>query len=387
MKVLFVTRGYPSKEDPMWGNYEAVQAKALQKRGLDVSIICIKKIRSIFHLFDRPAIEMFEEDGVKVYQYTVNLPIIPKLFGFELFNYWFIERAFYRTYQQYVNDNGTPDVVHAHIITVANHCKLLLKRHPIPFVITEHWSVINYPTITNQYLRHWAKMYFKASQVIAVSSKLSESLQRKFGVDSIVIGNMVDNRFFAPQKNELRKGFTFVSVGNLLLRKGFDLLIKGFAKCGFDESVKLNIVGGGEERDNLQALIDKLGLQHQVTLLGLKTPEEVGSILAQSDCYVLSSHIETFGIVIIEAMAKGLPVVATECGGPEDIVTDENGILVPADDVDALTLGMKTMYNNIGRYNREDIKRDCWEKYSEESITNKIIEVYKKVIESKKALY
>lgn len=381
MKIVFVTRGYPSKKDLMLGNYEAVQAKALAKKGIDVSVFCTEK-HSMIHIFNRNKVEAFDDEGVHVYKCHTVLPIIPKMrfLSNGRLNNWILSRSLFRLFQQYCDQKGEPDIIHAHIIVLAFRCKYILERHNIPLVITEHWSVLNYPTISNQNLYRWSKSYYKADQVISVSSKLAESLKKKFDVDSLVIGNMVDNRFFSEPKLSPRKGFLFVSVGNLLPRKGFDLLIKGFAKCEFVKDVKLQIVGGGEEMANLQQLIDKLGVGQQVKLLGQKTPDEVSNILAESDCYVLSSHIETFGIVIIEALAKGLPVVATRCGGPEDIIDSSNGLLIPVDDIDALAVGMKTIYTNIDVYDRKRIKQDCYDNFSEESITNKIVDVYKSVL-------
>ena len=71
---------------------------------------------------------------------------------------------------------------------------------------------------------------------------------------------------------------------------------------------------------------------------------EVSSILAHADIFVLASRKETFGIVYVEAMAKGLPVIATKCGGPEEFVNKENGILVPVDNVEELSKAMLLMY-------------------------------------------
>lgn len=384
MKVVFVTRGYPSDKDPMSGNYEAVQAKALAKKGIDVSVLCINA-RSLIHLFEKTKIEQFDDEGVHVYQCRPTLPLIPKIWmhSYWRLNDWILMRAFYRLFQEYCEEKGEPDIIHAHIITPAYQFKYVIDRHDIPLIITEHWSKMNDPSITSNKYRQWAKMYFKAKKVIAVSKQLSSSLKEKYGVDSVVINNMVSDTFFSSKNNMHKKnGYKFIAVGSLLPIKGFDLLIEAFSKCHFDQDVCLDIVGGGQEMNNLQKMIDKCGLRKQIKLHGLKQAEEVCGLMTEADCYVMSSHAETFGIVCIEAMAKGLPVIATRCGGPEDFINEHNGLLIPVNDVEALAGAMQDIYKNAHRYNHEAIRDYCRRNFSESAIADQILAVYKEVIKN-----
>lgn len=373
---MLVTRGWPTKNNPMNGNYEAVQAKALAKKGVDVTVFC----RGTNYVNDYKRIDVIKENGVTVYQYYPRQSQILRLLTLGLSNMWFNERSLYRSYQKYEDECGKPDLIHAHIIVVANHCHYLLKKRKIPFVITEHWSKINYPIWKEPRLLWWKRMYKKVSKTIAVSSALAKSLKTKFNVDSIVIGNMVESHFFERISLEKHDDqFVFIAVGNLIKRKGYDLLIDAFAKCSFPSNVYLHIVGGGIEYENLRGQILELKLQNKVKLLGLKTPVEVAQLLANSDCFVLSSHVETFGIVCIEAMTKGLPVIATACQGPEDYINESNGILIPINDVSALTDAMNRMYRNIDNYDRNSIRQYCYDNYSESAIVDKIIDVYNSV--------
>ena len=378
MKVIFVTRGYPSPDNLMSGNYEAVQAWALAKMGVNVSVLCMRKAKNA----KKEGIEVFSENGIKVYRYNIKYPLFAKSILSILYNsFW--EKAIFALYLRYVEDNGEADILHAHIVSIANWCKLLLRKKQIPMVITEHWSRINYSILKDPRLLWWGRMYSSSSCVIAVSNSLAQSLKRKFNVNSLVIGNMVEDFFFKRKEEQRNDGlFKFVAVGNLVPRKGFDILIDAFARCSFSDRVILQIVGGGEEYGHLQQQIENLGLQNRIKLLGMKKPEEVGRILEQSDCYVLSSHVETFGIVCIEAMAKGLPVIATACQGPEDFINDNNGILIPSNDVAALANAMNKIYKNIDKYNSELIRNFCYENYSEKAIANKILEVYNKVLKA-----
>ena len=388
MKVIFVTRGWPTEANPMSGNFEAVQARALAKRGQDVTVIYIQK-KSIAHFFQSKDVRYKEIDGITVLSSSVTLAEIPKL-GITKYNNCDLrirQRAFARVYEYYRKLKGDADVIHAHYLNQAYDCKAVLEKYHIPFVITEHWSKMNNNTVDSKIVK-LAKAYQWADKVICVSSALSDSLKKKFGVESTVLHNMVSDRFFdrlgADNVPKNDKNTRFVSVGSLVEGKGFDVLIRAFQKSAHLSECQLTIIGGGTEENNLDKLIALLGLQGRVVLTGRKTPEEVSERLSQADCFVLTSRGETFGVVYIEAMAKGKPVIATICGGPEAFVNDKNGILVPVNDVDATARAIDCMVENKARYDSEEIRQYCYEHFSEEHIVKETIAIYKQVIEQHK---
>ena len=176
----------------------------------------------------------------------------------------------------------------------------------------------------------------------------------------------------------------FVSVGSLVHGKGYDLIINALQKCRHLDKCELNIIGGGPEEASLKSLIVKCQLQNKVFLLGVKTPQEVSRLIADSDCLILTSRRETFGIVYIEAMAKGKPVIATICGGPESFVNESNGLLIPAEDVEATTKAIDYMVEHLDQYDGEAIRHFCYENFSEDAISKRIISLYEEVINNKK---
>lgn len=144
-----------------------------------------------------------------------------------------------------------------------------------------------------------------------------------------------------------------LSAGRMVLQKGFDLLIPAFAKVA-DEHPEwtLRICGGGERREELDALVAELGVEDRVQFPG---PQDMVHEMPKAAIFALSSRFEGFPLILLEAMSKGMGVVAFDCPtGPGDIVRDhENGLLIPAKDVDAFAAGLSEMMGD------DDLRRRC----------------------------
>lgn len=392
MKVLFITRGFPTDENPMKGNYEAVQAKVVAAKGHEVSVIGVK-VHSLLNIHEMRRFQHRKEQGMDVYTiesfmiFDRLVPFLPKTFLPKV-NFWLFNRAFKKLFKIYLAEKGMPDVVHIHSLHSAPPVAYLKKYYHVPVVITEHWSKVKYqniPARLKNKIEIWGnECYSLADSVVAVSDSLAQAIYERFGIQCRVINNMVEDHFFKqPKAVNPHRGFRFISVGSLFPIKGYDVLIEAFSKIGDDKDVTLDIVGKGTEYERLQRQIAKYGQQERIHLTGVKTPEEVAEMLENSDCFVLASKSETFGIVYIEAMAKGLPVIATRCGGPEEFVNEENGLLVDVGDRDALTKAMLYMMEHQSDYNKVNIRQFCLDNFSESAIADQIIEEYYTVINNK----
>ena len=210
---------------------------------------------------------------------------------------------------------------------------------------------------------------------------LLEELQH-FGVDSTVIHNMVGADFFnQPNYFRLEGKITFVTTGRLVYGKGFDLLPKAFVKLNLPKEIwEMNIIGGGEEYDNLQKQIKELDLQDNIYLLGQKTKSQVVDILKTSDIFILPSRAENFSVAVLEALACGLPVISSDCGGIRECIFDFNGRLFPVDDVDLLADSIRHIFENYQSYDRVQIAEDCKNRFSPEVIAHQLTDVFNEII-------
>jgi glycosyltransferase involved in cell wall biosynthesis len=144
-----------------------------------------------------------------------------------------------------------------------------------------------------------------------------------------------------------------LAVGRFTAEKRFDLLVDAFSRCAPRHSDwSLTIAGDGPMHADIEERVARLGLRDRVRLPGVV--RNVHQLMAESDLFVLSSRFEGFGMVLVEAMATGLPCLATDCdSGPRHIVrAGETGVLVPPEDVDALAHEMDRLMTDAGERER-----------------------------------
>ena len=193
-------------------------------------------------------------------------------------------------------------------------------------------------------------LYSRVSGLVATTPSLLQELIQEVGVclptkRTAVISNLVNIRLVQAQAQVTTNHSWFcpkdkpviLSVARLAKQKNFPLLLKAFTLIRRQLDVRLMIIGEGVEREVLEQQIQELDLTQDVSLPG--SSENPWSIMSQVDIFVLPSEEEAFGLVLVEAMACGLPVVATNAiaGGPRSIIGDsEYGILVPNGDAQKL---------------------------------------------------
>ena len=376
MRVFVISKGMPTEQYPLNGIFEFDQAKALARSGAEVAMLVIDFRSGSYKR--KYGFSEYETEGVRVFELSLPLGLYRR--ALPLLRYLLI-----KVYKKAVKACGQPDIIHAQFYSIGAIAAVLKKRYKVPFVITEHSSKLNtdLQNISQLDLNLAKSAYQCADKLIAVSHALAANLKNNFQVEATVIPNIVDVSQFQYVERTPKDDFTFISVGNLVKIKGFDQLLEAFAEAfKADNAVKLSIVGDGPELENLQNTVTRLNLNGKVSLLRTIGRNRIKSFYQEGDAFVLASHSETFGVVFIEAMATGLPVIATSCGGPNDIVTENAGYLIPVDDRQALVSALQAMRNNAYNFNSLEISRNCIKKYSPETVGRQIIEAYASVSDS-----
>lgn len=384
MYVLIIARGCPKPKYGGNGIFEFDQAKALAQAGCKVVYAAVD-LRSL-RRWRKWGCEHFYNDGVEVYAVNIPLGRVPHS----------VIKGAGRTglkylYRRIMKEHGEPDVVHAHFFAPA---EIALALQPLlsrtKFVMTEHSSLIAgayelYP----EWLKKCATQVYEAYEaVICVSSSLAETIKARFNIDAHVIPNMIDPVFLTAtdggKSYAHSNTFHFVFVGNLIDGKRPKQCIQSFYKAFCEHhfltedgrNIVLELIGNGSLFSECERLIAELGISRNVVLHGFQTRDKIAEILRRSDCFVLPSKLETFGVVYIEAMACGLPIIATKCGGPDSFVNEDNGVLIPVDDEGALISAFREMTANIDRYNKKKIASLASDNFSPEVIANKLINIY-----------
>ncbi len=393
--VIIPSERYGCPDEPLAGIFQRDQAIALRQAGLRVGVVA-PAARSLRHfglgLRRGPRrMEMAEEDGIPVYRYQ-GWRWIPGRIPY-LGNRFFLSLG-QRIFARYVKDHGPPDLIHAHNALFAGAlARAIRERWGIPYVLTAHSSA----HLTGA-LRTWQREPVRAalagaSARLAVSRALGQALEQAFpdvapSSEWEWVPNVLDQLFEKSViPTEVRSAgsrpFTFLTIGALAPIKNQTALLRAYAKSfRGDPDAQLRVGGDGPLRATLEALSRELGISEQVAFLGLLSREQVLAEMQACDAFVLPSHHETFGVVLIEALACGKPVIATACGGPSDIVEERNGILIPPRDEPALAAAMCQMMQQIGEYDRVGIREECLNRFGKEAVGGRLLEVYRRVLAS-----
>ncbi len=387
MHILIIPSWYPASPTDIRGSFFREQTLALARNGCRVGVIypAQRSLRQWSSIFSgRYGLAEENDCGLPTLRwYSMRwFPRAPRATKAILI------RQGRQLFKAYVARHGTPDLLHAHAALYGGViARALHKKTGIPYVITEHSSAYARNIMSSAQKSMALEAVTHASCRMAVSGALGTLLQDYFGAEAgqwISVPNIVSNRFAdCPISRSRQSGnsFVFLCVAGLNPTKALDNLLAAFSLAYKNNlQVTLRIGGDGAERQKLEELARSSGINRQVCFLGALTREQVVREMAETDVVVLPSHYETFGVVVVEALAMGKPVVATRCGGPESILRSQDGELVPVNDPRALGAALQKIRRNIDRYNPQEIRGACLARFGETAIITKLKAVYQEVL-------
>lgn len=374
MKILVISRGYMYPQDPVLGNFEAEQAWTLQRMGHQVAFMSVDRRIKVGHFRKIGITSFIDKTGMPVYNCHVPIycpvlkrnPLVPFFIGDKVYQW-----AMMKLYRRVEKEFGRPDVIYSHYLFNSFMAIDLKKKLGIPMVCVEHWSHMNSDDLLPRVRKMGNSVYYDVDKVISVSNATSRRLKQHFDIDSPVVFNMIDTASFSYVE-EKHDSFRFVTLGKNTTRKGFDVLVKAFAKAQFSKDVELYIIGSGDW-NNIKSLVSQLKMESQIKVVGpIVDRSDLVDVMHTCSAFVLPSRKETFSVVCVEALSMGLPVIVTPCGGPEEYINENNGMLVPIDDIDSLAEAMKKLIAQYDSYDRKSISDTTKKIYSPEFIGKQV---------------
>lgn len=358
-----MTAWYPTKEQPVGGMFVREHAKAVRLYDDVVVLHCAgqrPEMKGLWRMEEETDESLTE--GIPTYRVWHRRSPIPKTSSFIYI--WSVLGAF----RQIMAEGFHPNIIHAHIYSAGLPAVLIGKRYHLPVVITEQSSAFLRRSLsTVEVLK--ARVAFQWSElVLPVSFALQRAIQN-YGIRAQfrVVPNAVDPGVFFPRSDSDRdeKPRRLLFVGLLVPVKGVPYLLQALAILHRRrEDWHLDIVGDGPERANYEQLVAELGLADHITFHGVKSKRDVAGLMRQADLFVLPSVCETMGCVLLEAMASGLPIVATAVGGIVEVVDGDSGILAKAMDPNDLCQRLEAALGNLEKFDREALAKKALSKYS-----------------------
>lgn len=358
-KLLVISNMYPSKQHLSFGIFVKNQVDAIQKNGVDVLVAAN----------DNPATGK-KNTIIKYSKWAKNVLSIA------------------------LKNKKQISVTHAHYVFPSGLFSLWLKkRYNIPYIVTAHGGDIERMAKKSGKIRNYTEQILReSSHVVAVGPVLAQQIEKEFHVpkEKILICSMGVNREVFKRGNKLaarkelgmdEQVFTYLFVGNVIKQKGVAELMQAFAKvkAQTNKAVKLYIVGSRRDQNFLNEIQNYP--QVDITFVDPVQQPKLVKYFQACDVFVLPSHLEGFGLVALEAVASGAPVIASNVGGLPSLLGDGAGHLVEPHNAEALAhemmTALETPYNS---YYDEEAATRVLHIHDEKQITKQIQALYDNAI-------
>jgi glycosyltransferase involved in cell wall biosynthesis len=281
-----------------------------------------------------------------------------------------------------------PDVVHAHVYSAGVPALILGRLSGAPVVLTEHYTGFERGLITG-YDRLTARAAFRRADLVApVSANLAREVRAVEPRARVrVVENVVDTDVFHPPTTRRiatsDDSVRLLTVAALVAKKGHADLFAALVELRRERpGVRLDLVGTGELREQLEQRAGELGLGDVVRFHGELPKAQIAELMRRADLFVLPSVVENLPCVLIEAMASGLPSVATAVGGVPDLLDGlgGGGILSPPRDPTALAAAISTALERRGEIDPEELAGSARTRFGYRAFEQTWTEIYEQLV-------
>ena len=378
MKVLYISSWYPTPGDPNYGVFVKEHARAIKTTTTDIRVLAVVVLRAQPYLKVSHR-EYIDESGIRTFEIIIHSRIRDIIYHLVPLQ----NRIAFSYYKKSIEPYFSPDIIHSNVIfpagIIGDYFANKLKK---PHVITEHWSKIE-GLLNKPYLSSLArKSYQRASRILPVSQFLKENmlgLLPDLNPDKFkVVSNVISSETFDYKEKILHEDeINFCAVATWVTKRNPDkkpeLFIEALAAVQktTTKKIRLTMVGGGNRIVELKNLCQQVDLT--ADFIGYQTKKQIADVLQKTDFFVHASTIETFGVVIVEALMTGTPVICSNVGGLPELIDSSNGVLCENEVADWVS-GIEKIIQS--EFNRKQIADDVKNRFGYESIGREIASVY-----------
>lgn len=381
--ILFLAKWYPNKFDPQLGVFIQKHAKAVSLySNVSVLHICADNILQTPYQKQVAEAQGFKE----IIVYYKNSEGILK----PLINSYRYLKAFKTGLDEARQTLGVIDLIHVNVLTRMGVLALLIKKlKKIPYIVTEHWTgYVSGKYQQQSALKKWlTRITIKnADAVTAVSENLKNNmLQLGLQGNYKVIPNVIEAVELSNITANSNTTVKFLTIADLVdAHKNISGIIKAVANVYKQhQNIEYHIIGDGADKQMLTAFAKEVqGINNYVIFHGRQPNGYVYNLLKQVNFVVINSNYETFSVVAAEALANGKPVIATLCGGPEEFITQECGILIEPNNSKQLEAAIIKMIEMHPQYNPIYLNQYITQKLNYQTVGKQLYEIYKPLIKN-----
>lgn len=373
MHVMFLPRWYPDRYDPMLGLFvrRHAEAAALYNR---ISVVYVSPSQSATNEWFETV--RTEEPNLLTYNIYYR-----KFKGNKLFQRFFNNLMFFvalmRGMKQVMAEWGRPDLIHVHILTRMALPALWMKGfRGIPYIITEHWS--RYLPERSEFKGYFRKKLTKkliehSDRITVVTSDLYNAMVDLglYHNNYCVLPNVVDLELFKPTERIAGRRVRMIHISCFEDKSknisGLLRVLKSLSMQKYDFECVL--VGDGMDHAALVQYAEQMEFpEGQIRFTGILEGEKLAAELSDADIFVLFSRYENMPVVILEALACGIPVVASAVGGIPEIVNENNGMLVDHTSEYAMESALYYMMHSYTKFPKSTLRAVVENKYGRDVV-------------------
>ncbi|MBV8576276.1 MAG: glycosyltransferase [Acetobacteraceae bacterium] len=394
MRILVLSAQYPRSDNPTSGIYVQEQVAALRRAGADARALVGREAwlgpsRPLFSLnalrrfaFSRPQLQWREQLGALYAEFPA---VAVGRLGEGIRSYCYA--AGLRRLGREFRRDFPFEVIHAHTALLDGAAATELKAvFGVPRVLTEHTGPLSVITKTRLMRRRVRRALLNSDRVVAVSNALARTIRQTFpeldlAID--VIPNGVDEQLFGvdPQLPAPSLQKTILWIGSFDPLKRPLLALAAFAAIAKRRpEFNLHFIGRGSLEAVMRREVEQLGLGRRVRIDDYYDRAMLAGIMSRASMLFVTSIVETFSLVTIEALSSGVPVVSTRCGGPEDILAEPWLGRLTDDSLEALTAALLEITARLTDFQAERLRAFAVDRFGMKVVAERYIALYEAVI-------